>query len=88
MCRIQTSTINTEVNLSISLHFQMYCVYGVCLQKLPPVRNSLVVKKKKKKKEQVEKLSTKPTKIRGYDYRAWDKFDVVSDDTVALFLTY
>ncbi|XP_041349673.1 RNA polymerase II-associated protein 3-like, partial [Gigantopelta aegis] len=48
--------------------------------KLPPVRNSLNKKKRKKvKKKLVEngQGSEKTTRrISGYDYRAWDTFDI------------
>ena len=70
---------------------QLFCtccvillLYGIIMvhvyfQKLPPVRNSLDKKKKKKVKKKSDKEpATKPKKIRGYDYRSWDKFDVVS----------
>lgn len=50
-------------------------------QELPPVRNSLNKKKKKKKiaakLEDNNSEDTKASRISGYDYRAWDKFDVV-----------
>ena len=38
-------------------------------------------RKKKKKKKQVKVASTKsgPSRISSYDYRSWDKFDVVSE---------
>ena len=50
---------------------------NVCKQVLPPVRNSLEKKKKKKvKKKDAE--SRKPKRISSYDYRSWDRFDVVS----------
>lgn len=48
---------------------------------LPPVRNSLD-KKRRKKKKKVKPAETdsnskpKAQKIRSYDYRSWDKFDV------------
>ncbi|XP_072181776.1 RNA polymerase II-associated protein 3-like [Diadema setosum] len=59
-------------------------------KKLPPVRNRNVKKKRRKKKnaghsqeEAAKTIQTNPTqdqqpgkKIRAYDYRAWDKFDV------------
>lgn len=44
-------------------------------KKLPPVRNSLNKKKTKKKKIIADKKSER---ISGYDFRSWDKFDVVS----------
>jgi len=34
-------------------------------------------KKKKKKVKKPKKESDKPTRISGYDYRKWDKFNVV-----------
>ena len=53
---------------------------SVCYRvQLPPVRNSL----QKKKKKKVTKTSNATEKlpgekrIHGYDYRAWDQFDVV-----------
>ncbi|XP_013380007.1 RNA polymerase II-associated protein 3 [Lingula anatina] len=51
-------------------------------QKLPPVRNSLEVKKKKRRKKKKADTETKTGedkksgRISGYDFRAWDKFDV------------
>jgi hypothetical protein len=46
---------------------------------LPPVRNLATVKKKKKikKTSKNETNDKKTTKIKAYDYRNWDKFDVV-----------
>ena len=48
-------------------------------QALPPVRNSLEKKKRKKKNrtKQLEEKKERKKKINSYDYRAWDKFDVV-----------
>lgn len=45
---------------------------------LPPVRNLATVKKKKKikKTSKNETNDKKTTKIKAYDYRNWDKFDV------------
>jgi len=44
---------------------------------LPPVRNTIHKKKlKKKKKEPKARDPAKPPKIRGFDFKAWDKFDV------------
>jgi len=46
---------------------------------LPPIRNSLQ-KKKKKKVTKASNTTEKPLqekRIHGYDYHAWDKFDVV-----------
>ena len=60
-------------------HVKFFCT--VHFQKLPPVRNSFLKKKKKTKKKQqedTENTSNKSKRIHGYDYRAWDKFDVVS----------
>nr|KAG5704305.1 hypothetical protein BaRGS_012614 [Batillaria attramentaria] len=45
-------------------------------QELPPVRNSLDKKKLKKKKKKKPEDQGKPKRIRGFDFRAWDKFDV------------
>ena len=50
-------------------------------QVLPPVRSLATVKKKKKTKKNsdaTKKSETKEQKIKGYDYRNWDKFDVVN----------
>ncbi|KAL5013578.1 hypothetical protein ScPMuIL_007848 [Solemya velum] len=47
--------------------------------KLPPVRNSLHKKKKKVKKKshgESGKTTSKAGRISGYDFKAWDKFDV------------
>ncbi|KAK7101607.1 RNA polymerase II-associated protein 3-like [Littorina saxatilis] len=44
-------------------------------EKMPPVRNSLVKKKLKKKKKKKPEQG-KPKKISGFDFKAWDKFDV------------
>lgn len=35
-------------------------------------------KKPGKKKIEKEKVEAGPKRIRGYDYRSWDKFDVVN----------
>ncbi|XP_005108663.1 RNA polymerase II-associated protein 3 [Aplysia californica] len=45
---------------------------------LPPVRNTIHKKKLKKKKKEKEVPSDKPRtgKISGFDFRAWDQFDV------------
>ncbi|TGZ73520.1 hypothetical protein CRM22_001466 [Opisthorchis felineus] len=43
---------------------------------LPAVRNSLLRKQKKKRKKVEPTPKTSASRIRGYDYRAWDKFDV------------
>jgi len=52
------------------------------LQNLPPVRNQAKKKKKKKQEPSVDiKKDNQPkerTRISSYDYRSWDKFDVVS----------
>jgi len=47
---------------------------------LPPVRNSLQKKKKKKVTKPSDATGKPPRekRIPGYDYRSWDKFDVVS----------
>lgn len=45
-------------------------------QKLPPVRNSLDKKKLKKKKKKKSDQQPGKKRISGYDFRAWDKFDV------------
>ena len=48
---------------------------------MPPVRSLATVKKKKKTKKNsdaTKKSETKEQKIKGYDYRNWDKFDVVN----------
>lgn len=46
-------------------------------QELPPVRNSLQKKKKKRQKPKDTSVDhSKPKRISGYDFRAWDKFDV------------
>ncbi|KAK3104066.1 hypothetical protein FSP39_024146 [Pinctada imbricata] len=47
-------------------------------EKLPPVRNSLQKKKKKRVKTKQAEEKPKPKKLSGYDFRAWDKLDVVS----------
>jgi len=46
---------------------------------LPPVRNSLQKKKKKKVTKPTDATERPPRekRIHGYDYHAWDKFDVV-----------
>ena len=54
------------------------------VQNLPPVRGSLNKKRKKKKKKVVKEEEKndddkpKDKRLSGYDYRSWDKFDVVS----------
>ncbi|KAL8612487.1 hypothetical protein ACOMHN_053741 [Nucella lapillus] len=45
-------------------------------QKLPPVRNSLDKKKLKKKKKKKSDQPLGKKKISGFDFQAWDKFDV------------
>uniref|UniRef100_A0A0B7ALH0 RNA polymerase II-associated protein 3 n=1 Tax=Arion vulgaris TaxID=1028688 RepID=A0A0B7ALH0_9EUPU len=46
-------------------------------QELPPVRNSIQKKKmKKKRKEKKVTDSAKDKRISGFDFKAWDKFDV------------
>jgi len=57
---------------------------------LPPIRNSLQMKKKKKvtKPSDAEKKPAKEKRIRGYDYRAWDKFDVVRASWLAWNFPY
>ena len=51
-------------------------------QSLPPVRNQSKRKKKKKKESSTFSnnacKSKDKTRISSYDYRSWDKFDVVS----------
>ncbi|CAG5136265.1 unnamed protein product [Candidula unifasciata] len=47
------------------------------IEELPPVRNTIQKKKmKKKKKELKDAESNKPRRISGFDFKAWDKFDV------------
>ena len=54
------------------------------LQSLPPIRNQSNRKKKKKTQKQQPSTSNKDNvskgeaRISSYDYRSWDKFDVVS----------
>ncbi|GFO32626.1 RNA polymerase ii-associated protein 3-like [Plakobranchus ocellatus] len=43
---------------------------------LPPVRNTIEKKKMKKKKKEKQVDPNKPKRISGFDFRAWDKFDV------------
>ena len=42
------------------------------------MRNTIEKKKMKKKKRERNVDPSKPKRISGYDFRAWDKFDVVS----------
>lgn len=59
-------------NLSIKKH------YKNINQGLPPIRSLAPAKKKKVKKVDAKKEEKKPTKkLNSYDYRAWDKLDVV-----------
>ena len=52
------------------------------LQSLPPIRNQSNRKKKKKKEQPLasskDNMSKGEARISSYDYRSWDKFDVVS----------
>ena len=52
------------------------------LQSLPPIRNQSNRKKKKKKEQpsasNKDNMSKGEARISSYDYRSWDKFDVVS----------
>ena len=52
------------------------------LQSLPPIRNQSNRKKKKKKEQpsasNKDNVSKGKARISSYDYRSWDKFDVVS----------
>ncbi|XP_059168622.1 RNA polymerase II-associated protein 3-like [Physella acuta] len=45
-------------------------------EELPPVRNTIHKKKLKRKKKEKPVNHEKPKKISGFDFRAWDKFDV------------
>ncbi len=65
-------------------------VVSVLQKTLPPVRNKdyktkMREKKKKKKKEPTDNGDAQPdetsqaSRIKAYDYRSWDKFDVVSN---------
>ena len=51
---------------------------------LPPIRSLATVKKKKKvkKSEKNETKDKKTSKIKAYDYRNWDKFDVVRNNSL------
>lgn len=58
-------------------------------KKLPPVRNKdYKTKKKKKRKDLTGNGDTKTeeskqeSRIKAYDYRSWDKFDVVSNASI------
>lgn len=73
------------------------CVASVLQKKLPPVRNkdykTKMRERKKKKKEptgngdaKAEEPKEAP-RIKGYDYRSWDKFDVVADASLKHILT-
>ena len=64
--------------VSHSTYYAIFCF--IITQKLPPVRNSLLKKKKKKvaKSKETADVDKEKKRIRGSDYRAWDKFDVVS----------
>ena len=55
---------------------------NILLQSLPPIRNQSNRKKKKKKEQpsasNKDNMSNGEARISSYDYRSWDKFDVVS----------
>ncbi len=55
------------------------CLCFVLPQKLPPVRGASRTKAAKKKTSKQVKIETrKPPRIKSHDFKAWDKFDVVS----------
>ena len=70
---------NLESMHSICKHTGFYwpLILHCVLQNLPPVRNQAKRKKKKKRDSDREKPEV-GTRISSYDYRSWDKFDVVS----------
>ena len=50
-------------------------------QRLPPVRSQKQAAHKKRKKKKVKVVPSKTaeaSRIKSYDYRSWDNFDVVS----------
>ena len=85
--------IAVYVSMNISTHMCMYMYNVSELQDLPPVRShagpgssttaTAGGKKKKRRKKNNSSGSEKrsgakqSTRIRSYDYKAWDKFDVV-----------
>jgi hypothetical protein len=72
-------------NKVCSLHDFFFIIFLVeCylnLKGLPPIRALAETKKKrkvKKEKKAGEEVKPKPKKLNSYDYRSWDKIDVVS----------
>ena len=58
-------------------------------QKLPPVRGvSRTKATKKKKSKQVKIEARKPPRIKSHDFKAWDKFDVVSQSLINYITPY
>ena len=47
------------------------------IYQLPPIRNETKKKKPKPKKPQKKPVGSK-AKIKGFDFKSWDKFNVVS----------
>ena len=70
---------NLESMHSVCKHTGFYrpLILHCVLQNLPPVRNQAKRKKKRKRDSDREKPEV-GTRISSYDYRSWDKFDVVS----------
>ena len=70
---------NLESMYSVCKHTGFYrpLILHCVLQNLPPVRNQAKRKKKRKRDSDREKPEV-GTRISSYDYRSWDKFDVVS----------
>jgi hypothetical protein len=59
------------------------------LKGLPPIRALATTKKKKKVKKEKkpeDESKLKPKKLNSYDYRAWDKIDVVKQSFAYFFL--
>ena len=64
--------------------FKIIVIEFLFFKGLPPIRNLVTKKKKKKKKEatsdtkkEEEKNKSNKLKLNSYDYRAWDKLDIV-----------
>ena len=81
-CSWNSTYLNTSYMYSMWLYpFDLFFCCFV-LQNLPPIRNQTKRKKKKKQEPSPDtKKGNKPQegeRISSYDYRSWDKFDVVS----------
>jgi hypothetical protein len=77
--KLINESVNTETDKvrGGKICFRFLFDKNINFKYLPPVRALATSKKKKKVKKNNDKIKENGQKIKAYDYRKWDKFDVV-----------